>query len=160
MKFEDYMTYIKEGADYSKEIHVGDQVKISTDAFQGYCLYTIEDAPNFETTKNMIITVEYKVGNIGKKILTYPKAIKDEKGIKEMSKSITDLKVSLKEAAANYSNALLAAFEANGFAFLSKSEVELLSKGENIKSEEKEVSSKNKKAADVDLDDLEDLPEL
>lgn len=158
MKFNDYMTYLQEANDYSNEIHYKDQNVVSTDALVGHCSYTLEDGLDYNTTKNMVITIEYKVGNLGKKALTFPEAINnDPKSLKLMDKALKTIKKSLDIATKEFDNAIVETFESNGFKFLSKKELATLVKGGATPTPEKE----EKKSDEIeDLDDLDSGDEL
>jgi hypothetical protein len=129
MKFDKYMSYLKENSDLSKGIHVSDHIKVTHEIFEGLCSYTIEDSPEYESSKSMIFTVDLKLGNLGKNVITYPDAISNSpEGLKKLSRSVNGLKASLKEAAIRFSEELNKSFETNGFALVNKSDLSKIAK--------------------------------
>lgn len=149
MKFDDYLQYIKENTNLFKEINVVEYVKAQGDSLTGGAQYSLEDATNYETTKDMVLTVECKLSNLGKKILTFPSLVNTETdNTKELEKALVVVKHKLKEVTANYVAAVNEAFMESGFKFVSKSELKTL----NIT--EKEPTE------DSNTDDLDNLPDL
>ena len=147
MKFDQYLSYLKENTDYSKGIHVSDHIKIANEIFEGLCTYTIEDAPNYEVSKDMIVTIDLKLGNLGKHVVTFPEAITNTpEGLKKLSRAVNSLKASLKETCVKFAEDLNGAFETNGFGLVTKSELSKI--------------AKNPEAAKEDATESEELGEI
>ena len=146
MKFDNYLKYLKENTNLSKEINVVEYVKAQGDSLTGGAQYSLEDATNYESTKDMILTVECKLSNLGKKILTFPPLVNTESdSTKELEKALVVLKHKLKEVTSNYVTAINEAITESGFKFVSKAELKTL----NVAEKDTETT-----------DELDDLPDL
>jgi hypothetical protein len=126
MKFEEYVTYLKEGPDISEEINVAEHVNLNNGGLAGFARYTIEDTPNYATTKEIIFNAELKVSNMGKKSLTFTALAGSTGNTKEMVKALLKIKAAAKNAADSYLATIMEAFTENGFQFVTKSELKAL----------------------------------